>query len=215
MNEPIAVLAGTPVDTQMGVDYLSARRLSGLPFPLAEDPREQTRFQLSPAVEKMDRTRSVLRVAMGQGCRRAFVYCNSLSAAVDFPALAAETGMRIVTPLDVYRRLAGRYRHLGVIAANAQGLSGIERVLLDANPELNMLGACALPVVLAVEAGEDPDELVERFHLAKLAGWFADCGMEALVLGCTHFPYYKDALAKRTALPLEDPAEEMVRMLTA
>ena len=151
---------------------------------------------------------------MAQGCRRAFVYCNSLSAAVDFPGLAEETGMRIVTPLDVYRRLALRYRALGVIAANAQGLSGIEKVLLEANPALDLLGACALPVVLAVEAGMSPEELVERHRLAALAAWFADGGMEALVLGCTHFPYFKEALAARTGLPLVDPAEEMLRLLT-
>ena len=126
---------------------------------------------------------------MAQGCRRAFVYCNSLSAAVDFPGLAEETGMRIVTPLDVYRRLALRYRALGVIAANAQGLSGIEKVLLEANPALDLLGACALPVVLAVEAGMPPEEGPVR------AQW-----------SCV--------LAARTGLPLVDPAEEMLRLLT-
>ena len=51
--------------------------------------------------------------------------------------------MRIVTPLDVYRRLAPATGRWGVIAANAQGLSGIEKVLLEANPALDLLGACA------------------------------------------------------------------------
>ena len=69
-------------------------------------------------------------------------------------------------------------------------------------------------VVLAVEAGMPPEELVERHRLAALAAWFADGGMEALVLGCTHFPYFKEALAARTGLPLVDPAEEMLRLLT-
>jgi len=67
---------------------------------------------------------------------------------------------------------------------------------------------------LAVEAGMPPEELVERHRLAALAAWFADGGMEALVLGCTHFPYFKEALAARTGLPLVDPAEEMLRLLT-
>lgn len=140
MNGPIAVLAGTPVDTRMGVAYLEERGLPGVPFPLSRGPREQTAFQHAPAADKRRQALAVLRGAMAQGCRRAFVYCNSLSAAVDFPGLAEETGMRIVTPLDVYRRLAPRYRALGVIAANAQGLSGIEKVLLEANPALDLLG---------------------------------------------------------------------------
>ena len=49
MNGPIAVLAGTPVDTRMGVAYLEERGLPGVPFPLSPGPREQTAFQPSPA----------------------------------------------------------------------------------------------------------------------------------------------------------------------
>ena len=210
-----AVLAGTPVDSEMGVNVLVAHGLSGRAFPLAEDPRRQTAFQLSAPAEKTAAVRAVLDTVRGQGCRRVLVYCNSLSAAVDFDALAAETDLRIVTPLEVYRSLAPQYRRLGLIAANAQGLAGIERTLYGANPALDLLGACLLPVVLDIEAGLAPAELVERHHLPELAEWLSCCGMEALVLGCTHFPYFKDALAARTSLPLIDPAEEMVRLLHA
>lgn len=213
--EPIAVLAGTPVDTQMGVDVLSAAGLSGAPFPISPDPREQTAFQISSPAEKHRTALAILNRAQAQGCRKAFVYCNSLSASVDFDALARETGIRIVTPLQVYRTLAPQYRSLAFIAANAQGLAGIERVLLDANPGLDTLSTAALPVVLAIEAGLPPEELVQRHRLAELADWFADCGMEALLLGCTHFPYFKEALARRTSLPLIDPAAKMLELLCA
>ena len=212
--EQIAVLAGTPVDTQMGVECLAKAGLTALAFPMASDPRRQTAFQISPQTEKTAAVRAVLEQAQAQGCEKAFVYCNSLSSAVDFPPLAAETGMTIVTPLDIYRELAPQYRRLGLIAANAQGLAGIERTLFAANPALDLLGACMLPVVLSIEAGEPPEELVERHRLPELAEWFRRSGMEALVLGCTHFPYFKDALARRTSLPLIDPAEEMVRKIT-
>ena len=212
--EQIAVLAGTPVDTQMGVECLARAGLNGLAFPLASDPRQQTAFQISSPAEKTAAVRAVLERAQMQGCEKAFVYCNSLSSAVDFPPLAAETGMTIVTPLDIYRELAPQYRRLGLIAANAQGLAGIERTLFAANPALDLLGACMLPVVLSIEAGEPPEELVERHRLPELAEWFRMSGMEALVLGCTHFPYFKEALARRTSLPLIDPAEEMVRKIT-
>lgn len=212
-KENIAVLAGTPVDTQMGVDVLAAAGLTGLPFPLAADPRRQTAFQISSQAEREAAVLAVLREAMSQGCRRAFVYCNSLSSSVDFGPLAAVTGLFIVTPLDIYRALAPRYRRLGLIAANAQGLAGIERTLLSAAPSLDLLGASMLPAVESIEAGMPPEELVERHHLPELAEWFRRCGMEALLLGCTHFPYFKEALARRTSLPLIDPAEEMVRRL--
>ena len=45
--------------------------------------------------------------------------------------------------------------------------------------------------------------------------YFEDNGCEALVLGCTHFPYLKKALRNYTGLPLLDPAEKMVRLLLA
>ena len=212
--EQIAVLAGTPVDTQMGVEYLAKAGLTGLAFPMASDPRRQTAFQISSPAEKTAAVRAVLEQAQAQGCEKAFVYCNSLSSAVDFPPLAAETGMTIVTPLDIYRELAPQYRRLGLIAANAQGLAGIERTLFAANPALDLLGACMLPAVESIEAGQPPEMLVVQHHLPELAEWFRRSGMEALVLGCTHFPYFKDALARRTSLPLIDPAEEMVRKIT-
>ena len=213
MSEQIAVLAGTPVDTAMGMEVLSAAGLAGLAFPLAQDPRQQTSFQIASQAEKRAKVLDILNQAMRQGCQKAFVYCNSLSAAVDFGPLAKETGMYIVTPLDVYQSLAPRYHRLGLIAANAQGLAGIERTLFAANPALDLLGTALLPVVLSIEAGEDPGALVERHHLPELAEWFQRCGMEALLLGCTHFPYLKAALAERTNLPLIDPAEEMVRRI--
>lgn len=215
LNKPIAVLAGTPVDTQMGVDVLRAAGLTGLAFPLAEDPRQQTAFQISSPAKKRSKALAVLRAAMAQGCAKAFVYCNSLSSAVDFTPLAEETGMRIVTPLEVYRSLACRYRRLGLIAANAQGLAGIERTLYGANPDLELLGACLLPVVLSIEAGQAPAELVKHHRLVELASWFQSCGMEALILGCTHFPYFKEALAAQTTLPLIDATEEMVKLILA
>ena len=168
---PVAVLAGTPVDTRMGTAFLGARGLTALPFPISANPWEQTAFQYAPAEDRHRRVGQVLEQALRRGCGRALVYCNSLS--------------------------------------------GIEQVLLEANPRLNLLGACALQAVLDVEAGVPPEELVERRRLAELAGWFDGCGAEALVLGCTHFPYFKEALAARTTLPLVDPADEMLRLLTA
>lgn len=84
---------------------------------------------------------------------------------MDFGPIARETGLKIVTPLDVYRQLAPRYHSLAVIAANAQGTAGIERTLLSANPELTLRSTGLLPVVLSIEAGEPPEELVSRHRL--------------------------------------------------
>ena len=213
-SEPIAVLAGTPVDTQMGADLLQAAGLPALAYPLSDNPRQQNLFQISSPEEKHAFVLNILNRAMQNGCRRALVYCNSLSSAVDFTVLAEETGMRIVTPLQVYRSLPAHYHRLGIVAANAPGLAGIEQTLYREDPSLELLSVSLLPLVLAIETAPPPETLVEQYHLAELADWFLSCGMEAMVLGCTHFPYCKEALAVRTALPLIDPAEEMIRLLT-
>ena len=50
-------------------------------------------------------------------------------------------------------------------------------------------------------------------YIDALLRYFEDCGCEALVLGCTHFPYLTAVLGAYTGLTLLDPAEEMVRIL--
>lgn len=210
----IVVMAGTPVDTQMGLDFLRSHGLDGIACPISEDPHQQTAFQISSEREKTETVTAILRrCQLEQGCEKALIYCNSLSGSVDFNAVAAETGLKIVTPLDVYRLLAPQYHALAVIAANAQGCAGIERTLLRTNPALTLRSAGLLPVVLSIEAGEDPQTLVERHRLPELAAWYAALGAEALILGCTHFPYFKEALSRRSPLPILDPAEEMLRLL--
>lgn len=214
--KPIVVMAGTPVDTQMGMDCLSSHGLKGVFCPVSKDPNQQMAFQISSQAEKIQAVTTLLRKCQReQGCEKAFIYCNSLSGAVDFGPIAQETGMKIVTPLDVYRLLAPQYRSLAVIAANAQGCAGIERTMLNANPALTMRSTGLLPVVLSIEHGEDPAALVERHRLPELTAWYQALGAEALILGCTHFPYFKEALADRVTLPIIDPAEEMIRLLEA
>ena len=91
--------------------------------------------------------------------------------------------------------------------------AGIERTLLSANPDLTLRSTGLLPVVLGIEAGEDPDTLVKQNRLPELVNWYQALGAEALVLGCTHFPYFKEALLRQITLPVIDPAEEMLRLL--
>jgi glutamate racemase len=54
-----------------------------------------------------------------------------------------------------------------------------------------------------------PADIVENCGLEHLFRYMEACGSEAVVIGCTHFPYIKDELAKLTSLPLVDPADEM------
>ena len=42
----IAVIAGTPVDTRMGVDLITGRGAEAAGFPVSRTPEEQTAFQV-------------------------------------------------------------------------------------------------------------------------------------------------------------------------
>jgi len=213
-DKPVAVLAGTPVDTQMGADVLAAHGLKAVNCPVSRHPLEQAAFQVKSKDEKHAELSSIIRNAMASGCGSAFIYCNSLSGSADFPTLSKELGIRIVTPMDAYGNIAKNYRRLALVAYNGQALAGIDTAMVRANPGILLQPAGIPEVTIDIEAGIIPDEIIRRRSLDMLMTYFEACGCEALVLGCTHFPYLTEALRAYTRLPLLDPAEEMVRQLT-
>ncbi len=213
LEKPVAVLAGTPVDTKMGADMLEACGIRPIMFPVSRDPVEQACFQVRPQEEKYRVLRQILQTAVAGGCESVFVYCNSLSGSVRFSVLAEELGLKIITPMDIYGELARNYGKVAVIAATSQALAGQEHIMLNSNPQILVMSAAMLPTVLDIEARYAPEEIVRRNHLDTLMTYFEQTGCEALLLGCTHFPYIRDALAACTALPIIDPAEEMVKLL--
>ncbi len=211
----IAVIAGTPVDTRMGVDLITGRGAEAAGFPVSRTPEEQTAFQVGSQPAREAAVGAILDRIRDRGMERVLVYCNSLSATVDAHALGAARGLRVWTPMDVYGEIARRHRRVGVLAANCQGAAGVERAMVNASPRTLVFGAADLRLVLGVEAGTPPEALAEDCGLGHLLRFFADNGAEAVVLGCTHFPYVKEALQRRTALPILDPAERLAELVLA
>ena len=208
----IAVIAGTPVDTRMGVELLLDRGAEAAGFPVSQTPEEQTAFQVSGQQAKDAAVGAILDRIKAQGMDRVLLYCNSLSASVDAHALAEARGLRIWTPMDVYGEIARKYCCLGVLAANCQGVAGVERAMVNASPDTLVLGVGVLPLVLGIEAGRPPDTLLEECGVPDLLRFFERNGAEAVVLGCTHFPYVRAALRGRTALPVLDPSERLAEL---
>ena len=218
----VAVLAGTPVDTAMGVEYIKNKNsetegqcLLPLCDPVSEDCDAQIRFQYSDDDGKRAVMDNIFDAEIAAGVRDFFVYCNSLSGSFDFDryavvkSLDAGEDIRVYTPLQVYRRLGREYRRVGVMAANNLSAHAIEEALMASNPEIYMVGTGNMAIVRAIEDGRSPEEIVESCGIAHLVRYFETCGAEALVLGCTHFPYIKQEVEKLTDLPVIDPADEM------
>jgi len=216
----IAVIAGTPVDTQMGTDYLVSKTLatgrdySVFPYNAFENPRDCHNFQMASQAEKEKFFTNLFNEAKAEhGIEDFFIYCNSLSAAFDFEALATKLGVKVVTPLMAYKKLAQKYEKLAVIAANNQATAGIEKAFTDANPSCYVLGLGMLNLVEAVESKKPEAEIIEKYSLSSLANFFKANKAQALILGCTHFPYFEEALAKATDLPIINPADIMFEMI--
>ncbi|MCG0276803.1 MAG: Asp/Glu racemase [Thermosediminibacteraceae bacterium] len=203
------VIAGTPQDTKMGVDFIRKKGFEAVGVPAASSPEEQNMLQfLKPEIL----TRKVIAIIgdfQKQNIKNVMIYCNSLSATIDLELIRQEcSAANILTPLQAYRNLASRYRKLMVWAANGMCLKTIEKILYENNPAIQIIGISMLPVINAIESLERPEDIVYKFNLTGLVKSF---NPEGLVLGCTHLPYLKEKLEGNLSIPVIDPAEEMLK----
>ena len=210
----IAVMAGTPIDSKLGTELLNSYGYDDVVLvPISNNPVEQTTFQ---ALEDEERENIIVKIIdelKEKDCEAIFEYCNSLSSVVDFDRLAEIMDISIITPMQMYRNLGLEYKYLAVMAANSHGLTGVENNLYVSNPRLRVLGLSMLELVKAIEEGNKPEQIVEDFNFETLFNYFELTNVEAVVLGCTHFPYIKNELEKITNLPIIDVGVFMIESL--
>jgi glutamate racemase len=157
------------------------------------------KFQYSEDDGKRVLMDNIFDPAIEEGVRDFFIYCNSLSGAFDFDTYALlksiESGqdIRVYTPLQVYRKLGSSYDRIGVMAANNLSAHAIEEALMAANPDIYMIGTGNMAIVRAIEDGLSPEKIIEKCGISHLLRYAEACGAEAMVLGCTHFPYFRDS----------------------
>ncbi len=203
-------MAGTPVDTGMGVSLLNSRGFSEImEIPISETPSEQTVFQVSDTEYKEIVINSHIDRIKKQGYDMLFVYCNSLSGAVDFKKISEARSIRIITPIEIYQEIALQYKNVAIVSANAQGLAGIERAVFLKNKNIKITGLTLLEMVKEIEMGTLPHEIAEKFNFSGISEYFKSTGSEAVILGCTHFPYIKEELQKYTEIEIIDPGLSM------
>ena len=210
----IAVMAGTPIDSKLGENLLNSYGYSDIALvPISNNPVEQTTFQSLNDSEREKIIVEIIEQLKEKNCEVIFVYCNSLSSVVDFDRLAIEHNIKIVTPMQMYRNLGLEYKYLAVMAANSHGLTGVENNLYVSNPSLRVLGLSMLELVKAIEEENSPEEIVKDFNFEVLFNYFEQTKVEAVVLGCTHFPYIKKELEKITNLPIIDVGVFMINSM--
>lgn len=165
LNRKIGVMAGTPIDTKMGSDLLRKNNFDEIiEIPISKNPSEQTVFQTSSEENKEKIINFHIDEMKNQNCETLLVYCNSLSGAVDFEKLKKVKNINVITPMNIYSEIAKKYKKLGVISANAQGLSGIEKVMFQNNEEIEIVGFTLLEMVKEIEKGTKAEEIAKKFH---------------------------------------------------
>ena len=210
----IAVMAGTPIDSKLGESLLNSYGYNDIVLvPISNNPVEQTTFQSLNDSEREKIIVEIIEQLKEKNCEVIFVYCNSLSSVVDFDRLAIEHNIKIVTPMQMYRNLGLEYKYLAVMAANSHGLTGVENNLYVSNPSLRVLGLSMLELVKAIEEENHTEEIVKDFNFEVLFNYFEQTKVEAVVLGCTHFPYIKKELEKITNLPIIDVGVFMINSM--
>ena len=140
------------------------------------------------------------------------VACNTASA-VALPALRAELKVPVLGVVEPGARVAARATRtgrIGVIGTEGTVASGAyQEAILRARPGAEVVArACPLFVPLVEEGwtGEG-DEVVQRVVRRYLSPFRGE-GVDTLVLGCTHYPLLKAAIARELAgVKLVDSAE--------
>ncbi|NLY09620.1 MAG: racemase [Tissierellia bacterium] len=214
----IAVIAGTIMDTKMGYDILKAEGLDCLDFPVAKTPKEQTQLQYSGKEKVEEVTRNVIKEAISHGCDGIFLYCNSLSSSIDYKKLERELNVPIVAPLDCYAKYSKEYANIAVLAGNGNSAREIERILKESNASNNSILIGNLMLAEAIEENMPAEEIISVLALDLMVAYLEKSDykgnkMEALILGCTHFPYVKNELKKITKLVVLDPKDDMIELL--
>ncbi len=140
------------------------------------------------------------------------VACNTASA-VALPALRAELSVPVLGVVEPGARAAARATRsgrIGVIGTQGTIASGAYQAALQrARPGADVVARpCPLLVPLAEEGWTDPGDEIVRAVVRRYVRPLRDAGIDTLVLGCTHYPLLKAAIAAELpGVALVDSAE--------
>jgi glutamate racemase len=152
------------------------------------------------------------RLLVGEDVEMIVVACNTASA-VALPALRAAFDVPVLGVVEPGARAAARATRtgrVGVIGTQSTVASGAyQRALAALLPGSRVSArACPLFVPLAEEGWTDPEDEVVRLVARRYLAPMREEGVDAVVLGCTHYPLLRAAIAAELpGVALVDSAE--------
>lgn len=141
----------------------------------------------------------IVEFLMEQNAKAILVACNSASASA-FSYLCQKFGketiiMDVITPVIDYISLR-KYRKIGVIGTKRTISSGVyEKILAEKSPFSQVVSLATPLLVPMIEEGfiyDDVSNQIIRTYLSQES--FK--GIEALILGCTHYPIIRNQISK-------------------
>lgn len=213
----IGVMAGTVIDTQMGVELLKEEGFDAYGYSVSKNCYEQDKLQYLSKDELENLVAEKIINMKEKGMDSCFVYCNSLSSAVDFKKLAEKLDFKIITPFDAYALIGNDYEFLYILAANSLSTKNIEEFIKRINPEIKFLSLGFLTLVNKIESCRTKDDILEQAAIKEMLSFLEkiepQIKSKAVILACTHFPYIKDEIISMTNLTIIDPAKKMIELL--
>lgn len=158
----------------------------------------------------LERASSVVRFLTEQGAEAVVVACNTATAAA-ISYLRSHFSIPFVgmEPAVKPAALASRTGVVGVLAtANTfKGTLYRDTVMRYAS-DIRIVEVVGKGLVEAVERGEVPEELIRRY-----VGQMKEEGADVIVLGCTHFPFLEEAIARAAgpSVRIINPAPAVAR----
>lgn len=172
-----------------------------------------------PLDEVRQRAFAVARWMIGQHAKMIVVACNTASAAA-LHELRHELPALPIVGMEPAVKPAARQSRAGCIGVLATAATFQGRLFADLVSRFAQgvdVQTVACPeIVRAVEAGTPDDPALEAVLRERFAPLRAR-GVDQLVLGCTHFPFARDAIARAAgpSMALVDPAPAVARQIVA
>ena len=170
----VGVIAGTPFDTQLGLNQLSKLGLQAIAgYPISQDPNAQTLLQVNQSFLELHIIKAIdCLLIKNVSC--IIIYCNSISSAIDIEKVRyLYKNVIFITTNDVYEKIKlSTNNNIGLIAANSQCVGNIEKIILKNNPGCQVIGIGFLPMVKAIESGKTAKDIIEMCDLINLCQFF-------------------------------------------
>ena len=169
-------------------------------------------------MQVVDFSRQIVRFLRTYDVKAVVIACNTATAP-SLPYLRAENDIPIIGVIEPGARgavEATKVNKVGIIATAGTIKSGkYPQFINEMNPDIEVFGKACPKFVPLIEAGKThAPETAEVVH--EYLQELKDAGIDALVMGCTHYPLLRDLLHEECGdgITLVNPAEKTVEELT-